>query len=227
MAKKYHVKRGFVDFDAEGLDEFRDLFGDLVDRQLPFALSVALNNMAWSVARFLVGDLDHYFTVRSTWTGKGIRGPGRKGGFHRATKKEPWAEVGTLDEYMRRQAEGGIKRNKGGRSKFVAVPRRARSPKTQKTSISRWPSTLAKKKLFFLQDTKKGRAGLWRKTGRKGTPRLWWIFLRQVKIKPVWPFEETTEKIVRLRWQVEAKKALFYAIETSMRLTKAAKVGDI
>ena len=85
-------------------------------------------------------------------------------------------------------------------------------------AFKRWPSNLAKdKKRYFVQKTSKGTPGLWRKRAKKKAPRLYWVFVKRVKITPIWPFEETIDRVAKLRWEVAAKKALMYAIETAIR----------
>ena len=80
-----------------------------VKKQMAYANSLALNWTARDVRDDLRARLKHTFTIRNKWTAGSIQ-------MKAASKTQvvPYAEVGSRQDYMRLQAEGGWREKQGG-----------------------------------------------------------------------------------------------------------------
>ncbi len=198
-----------ITFDEKSL---RRWFEDLATKQIPFAMSLAVNMTAKDARKELQDTLPRYFTVRSPRTKKGIRFEGS----HKKRWPDISATVGSLDDYMRRQARGGTKRP--GSAGYVAVPtRKLRGPGgTKKTTPAKWPKALIakdeKKKVRKLE-IRPGSAGnllLYKRAGGKRNPRfeLLYVLARRAKVPRRWPMEKIVEDVVASRWPIHIKAAM-------------------
>jgi len=190
---------------------FRRFYSDLTERQIPFAMALALTRTARDARERLVAELDSTFTIRSKWVPKGMR-------FEKATKTNLRAEVGSTRAFMALQARGGTK---SSGSRRVPVPMRAlrKSPKT-KITRGKWPEKLLAKPKHFVKPLSAGGAyGLFRVRGGKRNPRLelLHVLAKSAKIPARWPFEKTVEEAVGERWQPNARAALRKAMESARR----------
>lgn len=79
----------------------------LSPRQFPFIISLAINSTAKDAQEAVKQSLKGNFTIRNTWTEKGIR-------FKASNKTNLAATIFTKDYYMERQEFGGDKKNSGG-----------------------------------------------------------------------------------------------------------------
>lgn len=179
----------------------------MVDKQAPFATAVALTRTAKDAQKTLRHDLARQFTIRDHWTEKGIRiRPARKADWPRQV-----AAVGSRDQYMARQASGGIKRGRGGRR--VAVPVRARKRPTSRTKPRQWPGRQLQRSRYFKLKLRAGGVGVFRRYGRgRGDIRLQWWLVKRVKVRKAWPVRDTTADVVRRRFHVHAVRELRRAI---------------
>jgi hypothetical protein len=201
-------------FDIGPFEEY--LSGEL-QRQVKFAMAVALTKTAKDVQLMLQGTLHNSFTIRSTWASKGIR-------IKPARKNNLTAEVGSRDVFMARQGVGGTKPGLGEAFTvkgvaFSGVPVAARPNKQKATRRAKWPKALlekdTKKKAFF----NKFRSGVpfiaKRRTKKRYPIQIFWILKHRVQVPKSWPFKATVWKIVDERWQKNAIDALEFAIKTS------------
>lgn len=212
-----------VDFD---LAPFRREISTLVKKQIPFAMSLAVNRVAERAKDELKKSLRKDFIIRTNWVEKGIQRT-------RATKRKPESTVGSRDGFMALHVTGGTKRKaggdggrkrsggpKGGRSMGIpASPGPARKTRTGRTQPSKWPGRFgqrAKRKPFILR-TKGGKVALVRKRGSRKKPKLQFIyfFKRSVKIQKRWPFQRIVETTIQRHWADEAVKALDEAIRSA------------
>lgn len=182
-------------------------------RQVPYAASKALNAVAAVAREEVQGALPDTFTLRSDRIAKGIQ-------TNRATKRNPVAEVGSLDEFMARQALGGVKKAKGATMAVPQVGRgRPRTTLAAKTPPSKWPGALRAKggkRKPFLVRSKSGKAALVRRRGKKRLPLVvLYMFADEVKIQARWPLEDQVAKVVGERWAKAAEDAMMEAIETA------------
>jgi hypothetical protein len=199
----------------------REVLGYLdheVKRQHHFASVLALTWTARDVRDDMRSRLPLYFTIRNKRTAKGIQ-------FRGASTQQsiPFSEVGSLDDYMRMQAMGGWKLadNQGS----VAVPVRARRPKTVRTTRSKWPGSMikrAKPGRIIIRDLGKGAAGVFQVKGRGGSGGLvfQWLLVDRVRIQPIWPWKRLVEARVGHSYERLAMKALKRALETAKRRVK-------
>ncbi len=188
-------------------------------RQVPFGIASALTATAKDAQATLREELPQHFTIRSNWSAKGIR-------IERATKKTLTAKVGSLEEYMARQAKGGPKKSKG---KDVAVPAvgsgKPRVTLDAKTSKSRWPGAFLKRKGVVVLDGPKGKKkakGIWRMKGKGDNQRLellYWL-RKRVKVPKRWPLKETVLRVTRERFTTNLDAGLKKAIETAKSKAK-------
>ena len=197
-----------VSFDGA---RFRRAANAKIDRQIPFAFSLALNETIEDVQGELIDDLPSTFTIRSKWTAKGIRIKG-------ATKKRLIAVVGSRDSYMALQATGGTYSRYGDFRKH-AVPVRARRNKASKTPRSRWPSALIAKGAF-IADFGSGSA-VWMATKHKNPKRrklrLMYRLVDSITVPQRWDLEGTLRKVVRREWRGNVARGLRQALQTRRR----------
>lgn len=206
-----------IAFDQKGLARWLE---DLASKQVPFVMSLAVNETAKDAQKTLREQLPKHFTVRSPRTRKGIR-------FERSHKKR-WpkieASVGSLDEYMGRQAKGGTKRAKSDR---MAVPsRKIRGPGgKRKTTPAKWPNALIakdKRKKVPKLSIRPGSAGsllLYKRAGGKRNQRfeLLYVLVKKAKVPRRWPLEKTVEDVVAKRWSGNVLAAARRAMRTARR----------
>lgn len=115
-------------FVVHGADEVRRAM-DISPRQARFAAARALSDTVADIRDGAVVDLPNEFTIRSGWVAKGIR-------IVRANTSTLVAEVGSVDDFMERQATGGDRDRPG------VVPVGARPRPGAPTRPSMWPSRL-------------------------------------------------------------------------------------
>ena len=118
---------------------------DLANKQVKFACSRAINDMAWNSMGVAREKLPSQFTVRRDWITRGFRAT-------KATRRQLKAELFHLDPYMERQEFGGVKQPLSGRS--IAIPGQAIRPEgasKDPTRIAkrRWPREAMKRDRVF------------------------------------------------------------------------------
>ena len=200
-------------------------------RQIPFALSYAMNLTARNCVEYMRTDIQHIFTVRNNWEALGIT-------FKPASKHDLSVEVGSRHQYMAAQVLGGVKAAKDGGT--VGIPMVGRGdPRTvleSRTPPSKWPKALvAKSEGTFIGtvQTKKGPMyGVWRRVRRDGTSgkvtrgkgkntrlglRLLYELAEKVNIKARWPMDRQVEAIWAARWPTNAIEAVEYALRTARK----------
>jgi hypothetical protein len=172
---------------------------------IPKAIEIAINRTAKDARMALIGSLGHTFNIRSGWVERGVRViPARPAALV--------AVVGSKDPFMERQVTGGT------RYKAGSVPtEEVRGPDRKgKTTIGLWPKNLARRRGYFLQQTKGG-AALYRRSGNpQPRVRRWgkytgpviprypiaavYRFPPGVTIKPRWPMEQIVREVVERTW---------------------------
>ena len=120
-----------VKLDSRGLKRFNDAMKD----QFPFATARALTVTAGQAKDEVIKQLPKYFTIRNTFTKRGIMS-------ERAEKKD-WpnskATVGSISPYMVVQEEGGAKSPAG---KAFSIPKGIRRKETSLVPRSKWPGKI-------------------------------------------------------------------------------------
>jgi hypothetical protein len=191
-----------VSFDAA---RFRREANRKIDRQIPFAFSLALNETGDDLHNELRGDLPSEFTIRSDWTKKGIR-------MKRSTKKRLQVTVGSIDDYMAHQAGGAVV--KGSQ----AVPMGARPKAKSRTMRGRWPRALIQRKGAFIADLGSGPAVYQpsrHKDPKRRRLRLMYRLVDKTQIPKRWRLERTFREVVAREWQGNVTRALRRALRTA------------
>jgi hypothetical protein len=186
-------------------------FGDIVNRQVPFAVAVALTRVAQDSRDEILGTLGEKFTLRNKRVRRGIQ-------IQRAEKRDwpdSFALVGSRDEFMVKHETGEDKKAEKGASR-VAVPTRAvtltssgKVPKRQK------PRTIRGKPNHFISDDQT----LFIRTKPKATTEgkaVPMFFLREkVEIDPVFGFEEQARTTTRRTYAAHFTRELEAAVKSA------------
>jgi hypothetical protein len=200
-------------------------------RQIPFAISYAMNLTARNAVEYMRSDIQRIFTIRNNWEALGIT-------FKPASKRDLSVEIGSRHQYMAAQVLGGQKEAKDGGSVGVPMvgPGMPRSTLKSKTPPSKWPKALvARSEGTFIGtvQTKKGPMyGVWRRVRRDATSgkvtrgkgkntrlglRLLYELAEKVNIKARWPMDRQVQAIWAARWPSNAREAVEYALRTARK----------
>jgi hypothetical protein len=96
------------------MDDWRHLervLKDMSKKAIPYAVMSTINDMAFATRDVAIQNIKNTFTIRNTWTAKGIQ-------VQRARRPFDWAETGSKDDYMRGQEFGEVRHKRGS----VGVP---------------------------------------------------------------------------------------------------------
>lgn len=198
-----------------------------VTKEIPFALSVAINACALDARDELRTTLPDYFHVRSKWTAGSMA-------TNFSDKRHLLAEVGSRQEYMRLQGEGGARpESKGGGADIPTEAMRGAGG-MGKTPRGKWPGQLANRKdgSYFFGTKPGGQQFLARKIGQR-TPRereragrtgpvlprypievVYWISKDAAKIDPKWPIDVLVSRACARNYEKHASKAIEKALAT-------------
>lgn len=171
-------------------------------RQVPYALSQALNGTLLAAREQVLRQLPKRFVIRSNWVARGLRN-------RFATKRDLTAVIGSKDEFMREQELGGEKTAQG-QTMAVPIGPGGASPAFRgsglrgKTLKSRWPSALPG---TFAIHTREGEDLILQRTerykstskGRRGgfsivrndRVRVLYTLKKRVRVKARWGFRVT------------------------------------
>ena len=197
-------------------DSFRKGLLAAQKRQIPFAIIRALKNTIVGtqgrLRRRLANDL---ILRRGSFIRRGIR-------VTFPSKQHLQAVVGSVDEYMAMQAEGGVKKGQGSSlyafyptkaiqpSKYTLVPRR-KFPKKLRTS--------KRKRLPFVTQFRNSPTNVKflvrRRTKRSLPLDVLWVLPQDRKVKKRWKFNEEVQDYVRQHWDSEMVRALDHALATA------------
>ena len=178
-----------------------------IERQLPYALSQALNGTVLAAQAQLRKGLKSRFVIRTNWVGKGLQA-------RFSTKRDLTAVIGSKDPFMALQELGG---EKAARGQDMAVPigPGGASPAFRgaglraKTLQGRWPSRMPG---AFRVHTREGEDLVLQRTeryksvskGRRGgfsivrndRIRVLYTLKKRVKIKARWGFRVQVYQVV-------------------------------
>lgn len=200
-----------IKFDFLSLTE---KLSTMAQKQIPFATSLALNNVAKIAQKELREELPRIFTLRTSWLAKGIQ-------FKAARAKdwpESFVEIGSRDDFMALQETGGEKTAIG--NKRTATPFGARPTPQSVTKPAVWPGKLLKRKNYFAGrigegQRRAGAEGIFKRAQNDEPPELMYILTKSVKIKPRWTLRETLDQKFNRHWDTEFGKALARALATA------------
>lgn len=197
----------------EALGEFQ--------RQVPFALSYALNETAWRARGKVIGTLTDYFVIRNKWTERGIN-------VEKSTKRHLVAAVGSTRDYMVEQTFGSVRKHYKTAVPLVGSERPRTTIRTI-TPPSKWPQALARKPNIFVgiaglgakPSEGKGVYGVWmrlpkalRSTKSKKGLKLLYRLPSEVHVPPRWPIDIIVQKVVEQTWEQAVEMAVTKAIGT-------------
>lgn len=181
----------------------------IAQKQIPFALSVAINETLAEAQKAVRQELPRRFTIRNKWVAKGIV-------IQRSTKQKAVGSIGSRDEFMALQEFGGQKRARGGR---IAIPTRALKSRTRAGIVRKRlrPRQILKRKKVFVGETRKGTGAIFERKGTASASRLipLYFFIESARVRRRFGFERTVEKTVARRWEKNFGKALAKAIATA------------
>jgi len=214
-----------------------DLSGK-VAKQIPFAVSKALNRVTWTARTKGVAALPGAFTIRNKFVAQGVN-------QLKATKSNLSAAVGIEQKraFLEEHFEGGP-RHQGQDQTGSAIPLAARRTKTDKLTPSKFAGAILAKdgkkegrRVFFLElgdrlflmrrlrarsGQSRGalkRAYKGRAAGSPLKPRekleALYTFKKGITLKKAWSLPEMTAKVVAEDWDREMAKALDDALASA------------
>lgn len=217
--------------------------------QLPFAVALALTQLALDSRDYVRPRMRQHFTIRNPYVQRGVTIEGaRKSDWPRQSSK-----VGTLDPWMPQHVTGAIKRPQQGAA-GVAVPTRivrrtgsgAVVPSEKPTTLRNKPSVdvlqlQGKANRLIVEDidpaktirsTVKGKR-VQRRDPRANLGTATWYFLRpSVRVRKTWPFEQEVRRTVAVRYEPRftaslkrgAATSAERAVRSAVQLARAANV---
>ena len=159
--------------------------------QFPYAVSQALNEVAFAARNDLQAHQRREFIIRRPWVLKGTV-------VEKASKQNLRAEVGSIRPFMALQATGGIKRPGSGRSSLSIPTSNLVSKNRVPSRRTQWPKPLLGRSTRGTRHFIKGGALL--QVRRGGPPRRLWIFRKSVRVEKRFNVGETVEATMFVRW---------------------------
>ncbi|MEM7308885.1 MAG: hypothetical protein AAF682_19540 [Planctomycetota bacterium] len=189
--------------------ELAKQFGELAERQLPFATAAALTDTAQAGRDKLRDTLDQHFRVRARRRlERGIT-------IQRAEKRDwprPFAVIGTRDEFMALHVTGGVKRPQRGASR-LAIPAKWIKRTTTGRIPKRWkPRQVRDRKSAFVTDD-----AIKHRPGKRARVQLQTVHLlrKRARIEPTWPFVAIVEREARTVFPKRMVRRLRLAVITA------------
>ncbi len=187
-------------------------------KQLPFAISNALNSVAFDARRAVLANLRKKFILRNKWTQRGLR-------VVKARKHNLVAWVNFERAYMVDQEEGGTRLPRG---RHIAVPNQIRSDKRKRITKTKRPrAVLDRKRLaggvgapFKVVGAGAGKlrtgAGIYQRLTKARLPiRTLYQFETSVVVKPRLYMHRTIEGVATSNFRAHLNKAMVRALATA------------
>ena len=176
--------------------------------QLPYAVSRALNEVAFASLRELKAHQRREFIIRRPWVVKGTV-------VEESSKQNLRAEVGSIRPFMALQATGGIKRPGPGKSSLSIPTTNLVSKNRVPSKDTQWPKHLLgksnKRFRYFIRGSSLIRVG--RKDEASSNRRLW-LFRKSARIQKRFNLAETVEGVMFTRWDPTVLKWIEKALAT-------------
>jgi len=181
--------------------------GFLAREQMPFIGAMTLTQTAKDAQQVVIVRLPHKFTIRNTWTQKGVQ-------IQPAKKNHLESRVMVRDDYMQLQEEGGTKTPRG---QHLAIPARgARKNKRDIITKSNRPRAVLDRPKSFIQRLKSGREAIMRRKGKSRFPvEVMFLLIPKAEINARFGFEETVRRTVTDRVQKNFETAFNRAMATA------------
>lgn len=217
---------GSMDVDVRGnVKEFSKYLNDVQKKQLPFALSLALNNTADNVSQVQRTQAERIFDRPTPFVLNGIST--RKGRFRgrRATKQRliasiiPGSNKGYLDgpgrrinDLLRLEIEGGTRLPKG---RAIVVPTKLASVNKHGNLRNKQVAKLANQKTTFQAGHREGmKPGLYRRKG-KGKAVMLVAYEQTATYRPIFPFYRIGEGVVSSKFRRNLDQSMARAMRTA------------
>jgi hypothetical protein len=200
-----------ISADVKGLTRH---LNSLQKKQIPFAISQALNDTAFQAKKDQVIQLTKKLDRPTPFTKKGTR-------VKKANKRNPIATVYIEDnrnEYMKYQVAGGVRKP---RNKTILVP-------TKNLKLNKYGNiTRAQRRKLFNDKTRhftgipKGmagaKAGVWKRLGAGGRKSIVMVaeFKKQVSYEKKYPFHQQVNRIAARNFPVNFRNRLDQALKTA------------
>jgi hypothetical protein len=197
------------------LDRLSRRLTNIQREQVPFATSMALNNVAADVANAVTKQMDRYLDNPTPFTQKAYQS--RLGTFkgNRATKRKLYADIipGQIQaEYLKFQINGGTRTPF---QKTIFVPTRV-APKNKHGNIARGlrkKMILGEKNFFSAGDREGKTPGIYYKQGERIIPMAFYV--DSADYKPIFPVNKIVEGVVKNRFKVRFDQAIRRALATA------------
>ena len=196
-------------------------------KQIPFATSKALNNVAFDVRKSLQDGLDIHLDRPTPYTKRGVQ-------VEKSTKNKLVAEVGfrsktfgkgqgsvTQAEYMERQIKGGLRTPKGSAIP-VPIVKNLKLNKYGSITRNKINNALGNENKFFSGKPKgaKGKGtgeGIWERYGGKRNPKIKMIISwnNNTDYQARYPFKNIAMRSVRNNFRKRFDNALQQALSTA------------
>ena len=196
-------------------------------KQIPFATSKALNNVAFDVRKALQDGLETHLDRPTPYTKRGVQ-------VEKSTKKKLIAEVGfrsktfgkgqgsvTQAEYMERQIKGGLRMPKGSAIP-VPIVKNLKLNKYGALTRNKVNNALGNKNKFFSGKPKgaKGKGtgeGIWERYGGKRNPKIKMIISwnKTTDYQARFPFKNIVTQSVRKNFRKRFDNAIREALKTA------------
>lgn len=186
----------------DNIDKFIRELDRAERRQVPFALSRALNDTAINAQEAIVKAIQIRFNNKKKWWTKSNRRTGVRVNF--SSKDKLKSGVYTNAYFARIQEDGGIKTPRSGKN--LAIPTEKAQKRFRKSSGAREALKQA--------NTYATKKGIYKKTGKNKIQKLF-SFTPSANIKPKFKFELTARVAVNRKIQRNFRKRLQEALRTA------------
>ena len=184
--------------------------------QIPFAVSIAINNVTSDVANALTVQMSRYLDNPTPFTLKTYQS--RFGTFKgiKATKRKLYADMvpGKVQaEYLKWQIEGGVRKPK---QKAIIVPTKL-APLNKYGNISpgNRKKIIAGKGQFFSAGQKEGKTpGIYKRIG-DGRIQPMALYVERAEYKAIFPVDKIVGGVVKNRFGLRFEQALKRALATA------------
>lgn len=172
------------------------------ERQMPFAIALALTRTAQDAQQEVKGQLPSRFVLRNGWTARNIR-------IQAASKSGLEATI-TAPDYMAKQETGETERAK---RRYLVAP----APAIGNRIAPAWmrPGAVLRQPRTFILEAG-GSVAIAQRKGRKAKPLriLWWLTPTQRNTER-FEFGDTSAKVVERRFAIRFQEAFARAVATA------------
>jgi len=198
------------------LDRLSRRLTNIQREQVPFAASMAINDVAADVANAVTKQMDRYLDNPTPFTQKAYQS--RFGTFkgQRATKRKLYADIipGQIQaEYLKFQVEGGIRTPK---QTAIFVPTRV-APKNKFGNVTRGNRKrfIAGQGQYFSAGEREDKTPGVYKRERKGAITPMAFYVQQAEYKAIFPIDKIAGGVVKNRFGLRFDQALKRALATA------------